>query len=214
MIAGSLLLTIGIAGVSACTTSPSAPTFPPAPTVPVPDNYTRFTDETATFSISYPPDWELSLSQIDTLEDFVDEFFTGNSVDLSGTSVVFTAGRPTLTGHSPNVNVVAESLPEELNSDQYAEASIRGIEQIFESEIIHSQKGALVNGRRGQIFEASYDGGEISPLVTGRFRVITFVVVRPGEKIGWSVGCTGSDPLPVDFEETCNAILHSFELLD
>lgn len=80
----------------------------------VPAHFITYTDEAGFFSISYPPDWELALSEIEGLTQDVEAYLKDINSEGSSEegSVVFFAGVPCGTGYNPNVSIVIAPLGE------------------------------------------------------------------------------------------------------
>ena len=75
----------------------------------IPADFDTFSDESGTFSISYPSDWEVYISGIPELDIFSEEWIEGNYPELSteGTLTVFSVGIPCgIDCHHPSCYII------------------------------------------------------------------------------------------------------------
>ena len=119
-----IMISLFIGLLLACAAPSPTPT--PAPETPIPTHYSTFTEE-GLYSISYPPDWEPALSIIEEVEQFVKEQLKSENPELPTEQItcIFYAGKPVETGYMPNVNILIETLPQDMTLDEYAEASVK-----------------------------------------------------------------------------------------
>ncbi len=199
------ILVIGVLLLGAC-----APTSVSDSAIPV--HFTTYTDEAGLFSISYPPDWELALSQIEGLTRDVEDYLKGigSEGSLEGGRVVFFAGITYETGHNPNVSVVVTPSGEgEWKLEDLVEAVVqRGYMKDAEEYHEFSRTKIVVDGREAIILdcEAKY------PLVTAELRVLTMYL--RDNKLMWAVTCGVLPPKDFsDFENDLHAIVRSLRIL-
>ncbi len=181
-----------------------------APAEPgIPAHFTTYTDEAGLFSISYPPDWELALSEIEGLWQFTEELIESIESDLplERASLIFLAGVPTEMGYSPNVNIVCESLPGVVwTLDKMVEASIREIKDFIEDYHEFSRVKTTIGGRQAVIVEWE---GTFPQL--GKFHDLQmFTLVG---KTVWVVTCTPPTGKFSDYEDDFQAIVRSLRIL-
>ena len=210
-----IVLVIGVILLSACTV-PTAP-LPPAEEKPspetevsIPSYFTTYTDEVGLFSISYPRDWELALSLIEGLEEYVREIITSIESDapVEQVGVIFFVGLPTSTGYMPNVNIVVESIPGiEWTHNNMVEAEVRGLENFIQDYNELSRVTTTVGGREATIIEYK---GTLPELGRGSCLVLLTLV----GKTAWIVTCTAATEEFSKWEEEFNAIVRSLRILD
>jgi hypothetical protein len=203
-------LLIILATLQSCSSSVRSPSFPQAPTVVIPDDYTTFTDPSEIFSIRYPDDWSLDLSE--SANEFLDS--SPLDVDFSSVSSVFSAGDETHGGYEPNVNIVLETVPDNYDADNYSEGGIKFIRETLSSGSIDRQQSVQLGNLHGQIVEWSYDLREVFPGESGRWHVVGIMAKRVGEDHGWSISCAFGDFAPAESRRTCELVISSFKLLD
>ena len=151
------LILFVIAGILGCspnqtTSSPTQSFTEPA----IPTNYHTYTDETSSFSISYPPEWEVAQALLEQLNQTVKDTLKNLSSDLpvEKASFIFLAGLPNQGGYSPNVGIVIEPLPTGVkNQDQLIEAAIEGIKLGIPDFAEISRTKTKIDGIDGSIFE-------------------------------------------------------------
>ena len=119
-------------------------------------NLTTYTDESNSFSISYPPDWELALSETEALVEEAEEYL--ESIGSGGTfrqsHLLFFAGIPAAGGHIPNVTVVVEPWQESWWSlEKVAAWAVEGISEDAEEFHELGRIRDTVDGRRVIILE-------------------------------------------------------------
>lgn len=200
-----VLLLIGVLALAAtaCSSSPSAPTTPAG--------YANFTDETRTFSIDYPPEWELSQALIETL---IDQVATNSpELDLSTSQVVFIAGLSSDAGLDPNVNIIAETLPGAMSIDRYGEAAVAQITQAVPSVVFNERRNGTVNGLSARFVDWNTTGTDLGFSDSSEVRIIQMYTLQPDQPVAWTVTCTGISPIAENFQEICASVLNSFKIL-
>ncbi len=202
-----------LAALACTTTTAPPPTFVPDPTATTPPNYTKFTDESGTFSIQYPPEWDLLQSQIEAVDDFVADSFSDSDLDFSTTRTVFIAGEQIGVRLDPNVNIGIESLRQDLDVDEYTEAAVQGVLELFPTANITERSGAVVNGHSARFVVWEADALQVGGITANDVHIVQLYIVRPGDQIAWALSCTGFEPLVTGFRETCESVLKSFTLL-
>lgn len=198
------ILVIGVLLLGACAPAPiSEP--------PIPAHFTTYTDELGLFSISYPPKWELALSEIEGLTQDVEDYLKGigSEGSLAEGKVVFFAGVPYETGHNPNVSVVVTATGEgKWKLEDLVEAVVQwGYMKDAEEYHEFSRTKTVVDGREAIILdcEAKY------PLL-GELHAIT--VYLRDNKLMWVLTCGVLPPKDFsDFETDLHAIVRSLRIL-
>ena len=188
----------------------------PAPTIVVPDNYTKFTDESESFSFHYPNHWDMELSQLGEYEEWVKQAISSKvqDVDFSGVKVFFSAGENTGDGFNPNVNVLIERVPNDMTVEEYTEGTIKQIRRSYGSWQLHSQQPVTLGGLRTHMIEGSYALSEVYPDVIGRLRAFQVSLKKPGAGIAWVITCSFITPNPPSSaSETCKTVVRSSQLL-
>lgn len=191
-------------------------THPPSRVEPqpaIPAHFITYTDELGLFSISYPSEWELALSQIEDLTQDVEEYLKGigSEGSLQESKVVFWAGVPYGAGHNPNVNVMV-TPPGEGNwkLEDLVEAVVQ-LGYIKDAEEYHefSRISTVVDGREAIILdcEARY------PFFTAELRALTMYL--RDNRVVWVVACSVLSPKDfTDFEADFDAIVRSLRVLN
>lgn len=198
-------LVAGLVLLGAC-----APTSVSKPAIPV--HFATYTNELGLFSISYPPEWELAPSKIESLTQDTEDYMKGigSEGSLAAAKVVFLAGVPYESGHNPNVSVVVTPVGEgRWKLEDLVEAVVqRGYMKDAEEYHEFSRTKIVVDGREAIILdcEAKY------PLVADEFRVLT-MYLRDSELM-WAVTCGVLSPKSFsDFESDLHAIVRSLRIL-
>ena len=200
-------LVIGILLLGAC-----APTRISEP--PIPAHFTTYTDELGLFSISYPPDWELALSEIEGLTQAAEGYSKaiGSEGSLKGGSrAVFLAGVPYGTGYNPNVSVIILPSGEgNWKLEDLVEAAVqRGYMKDAEEYHEFSRTKTVVDGREAIILdcEAKYP-------VIGSGHLLIMYVRDNDNNLVWGVTCgVLSSKDFSDFETDFHAIVRSLRIL-
>jgi hypothetical protein len=201
----SALASVIVLVLAACSTSSeSTATTEPEP---VPSGWTTYSDETTSFSISYPGEWEIfQIDEVALAE------LTGFDV---GAVVQPLAAGLQLTDNqfSPNVNIGIEVLPAEIDSDQYAALSIQAFESLLPNFTASEQIRANVGGRDSVLLHGSFPLSDLVPGVDGYSWLVALLTTEGST--GWSTTCTvlGSET-SADAEdlETCNSVVRTFKL--
>jgi hypothetical protein len=179
---------------------------PPPPKPEITTNYTTYTDESNYFSISYPPDWETSLSHIGVLEEDVKKAIDNLKTGMSVTSptIIFFAGRRTANGFEPSVNIVVERVFEDTLD-------------LFVQSMIGAAKRSLLGYRELSRVKTTVDGKEATIVEwegvfkeQGKRHYVQMFMLIDGTV--WTVTCTA---FPEDFaqwENDFNTILKSFKI--
>ena len=177
--------------------------FPPRSTRDAPE-FITFTDETETFSIRYPADWELASSLMGSLVE---------DADLTNLDPpLFLAAVPNADDPDTLVSVEVKTVPGGITADEYAESYLLGMKNELTSLSL-SQRPARVGDLQGQIVELYAERSEDDPVLEGRIGIVWLFTSKPGAQVGWVIAC-GFDPrAPTDVAETCQLIVRSFRLL-
>ena len=176
-------------------------------------HFTTYTDEAGLFSISYPPDWELYLSEFEGFEQASKELIRAIMADapLERSSPLFMAGVPTEMGWDPNVNVMVQSL---LGSgwtvDKAVEGQLRALKDSVQEYQEFSRVKTIIDGRESVIVdcEVAFPGG-VPGLGIARCLQMSMLV----DKYCWTVSV--STGYPKEFEglqEDFYAIVRSLRI--
>jgi len=100
-----LACVLAVTAIVVITTRPPA-ALEPEPAIPA--HFTTYTSELGLFSISYPSDWELALSQIEDVTQGLNDYWRGIKPEraVKASSVVFFAGVPYASGYNPNAFII------------------------------------------------------------------------------------------------------------
>ncbi len=207
----TLMLMVVVA--SACSVQQAPPTFEPLPTPTTPPSFVTYKDEANLFTIEYPTEWELGLSFLPDLEKATKDLLLGKQSDLpvGNIGMVFFVGYPTGEGFDPNVNIVAEALPEKMSVDEYAEASQRLLKDLFAGYRSHGQSAVVVGGREGVILDYEVDLSNVVPGAVGKQRNLQLFTVD--DKVAWAITCSIISAKVPDNLRICESVLRSFKIL-
>ena len=203
-----------VISVMACTKEEEPPTFQPLATPTTPPDFVVFTDETSAFSISYPPDWELALSQMSVIEEESKKLLSDkdSELPLGNVGFLFFAGLNIEEVLDPSSNVVAESLDSEMNANEYAEVSVATMKNLFKTLKANSQTNVSVGGRKGVILDWEIDMSEISPEETGTLRSLQLLI---GDgSIAWVASCGMRKTQSPANVQVCEDVVRSFRILE
>jgi len=205
------LLTVVALGAILFTGCVGAP--PPAAEAPpeaeISAHFTTYTDEVGLFSISYPPDWELALSEIEGLEQATEELLESieQDIPLERVSTIFFAGLPTEMGYTPNVNIVCESFPGLIVTHEImVEAEIQGLKDFVQGYHEFSRVKTTVGGREATIVD--WEG--TIPGLPKQHSLQLFTLVG---KVAWIVTCTPPAGEFSEHEDDFHAIVRSLRIL-
>ncbi len=192
-------------------TSPQLPdeTTPVPPETEIPANYTTYKDESQLFSISYPSDWERTLSQISGLEQNAKQAISNlkAGTPLAGATMIFFAGRRTATGYDPNINISVEPLAEGISThDEMVEAGVQGAKTAFPDYRELSRVQTTVDGRKATIVEWE---GTLQGSSTELHCQEMFVLAN---KTGWAVTCIARSGDFADWKNDFDAIVRSLRV--
>ena len=101
--------------------------FSLSPTPTTPPDFVTFTDESNSFSIKYPPDWELALSDMTAIEGVLKEIVECK-FDLPLENVGFVFFAEDATGDF-TVNITVESMSSGMTLDEYDQAQQSSFER-------------------------------------------------------------------------------------
>lgn len=193
--------------------SPEVPQLPeeaePSPPMPeITTSYTTYTDESNYFSISYPPEWEVSLSLIGVPEEdikkTIDNLRTG--MPIASPTIIFFAGRRTADGFMPSVNIVVERAFEDT-IDLFVPSMIEATKKYFSDYREFSMVKTTVDGNEAIIVEWE---GVLKE--QGKRQYVQMFMMLDG--IVWTVTCK---TFPEDFarwENDFDMIVRSLQISD
>ena len=176
----------------------------------IPNDYLTYTNMDETYSISYPPGWQLLLHFLDAMEQDVEGSINsineGNPVEK--TTVIFLAGLPTETGYSPSLSIAVEPNKYDLSDmDDVCESEIMGVKKVVQEFNEISREKTVIDGKDAIILQSVQtmpDAGDV-------FIMNIFVVV---DKNIWTVGCiASSDEEYSKWENDFNNIIRSLRIL-
>ncbi|MFC1925583.1 hypothetical protein ACFLW2_02680 [Chloroflexota bacterium] len=177
---------------------------------PIPAHFTTYTDEIGLFSIAYPPDWELALSEIDNVNQATEDILLSidSNLPVEQASFIFIAGLPIETGYLPNVSIVCESLPGTgWAHDKAVEAELLSIRQIAKDYHEFSQVKTTIDGRKATIVH--WEGTDAT---FGKMQSLTMITLVG--KIVWLVGCSVEDlGMFTEYEDDLYHVVRSLRIL-
>ena len=198
-----------VLAIVACGGGGGKPTIQPLPTPTTPPDFVAFTDESNSFAIRYPPDWELALSQMSAIEGEVKEFLEGKfDAPLENLGTVFLAGDTT---RGFTVNIQVESLPSTMTVDAHFEATTMGLREALRSWKMNGQSRVVVGERAAMISDSEFDLSELGRGQTGTLRAIQLTSVQG--KVGWTVTCSFPTAAFQQIGETCDSLVRTFRIL-
>lgn len=177
------------------------------PELEIPAHFITYTDESGLFSISYPPDWELNLEQMEaTFQEAQKIVRTETGLSMERAVMMFNAGKRIGKGLDPGVNIGLSPNPGVYSLDDIAEQRRAEVEFYEEYQPLKEIR-TTVGGKEAIIFDA-----ELVILgIPGRYRSLQLLVIQ-GETL-WTVTCTtGPEQFPAE-EETLHQVARSFRIL-
>lgn len=185
------------------------PTSAPAPEPAIPANFTTYTDEAGLFQISYPPNWELALSRLESHEQQAKEYIEAidNGIPVDDWKALFLAGFPINGATSPNVSILVEPLPDTrwtLNTT--VDANIRGLRAVSTGFRLFDRTETTIDGRKAVILDYQAAVAEF-----GTYRYLTMVLIH-GD-YAWGVTCTTIPSEYPEWAEDLDAVVRSLRIL-
>ena len=182
----------------------------------VPSDWITFTDETASFSISYPNDWEIYQTDDVATAELLEAMSDGIEIDDFAPTLLSVGLPQGFDSFDPNVLINVETLPVETTADEYSTASERVAAEIFKSFETTSETRVRVGEHDGLIVRSSVLLSEFIPEVTDEIRWWVVDLVLVDGKVAWGMTC-GTAAFEAseaaDRLETCEQVVRSFELL-
>ena len=175
----------------------------------IPAHFTTYTDEAGLFSISYPPDWEPALSQMEALEQATKELLESIEADvpLEQASMIFSCELTSAGELDAGMNITVESLPGfGWTLDEVVEAGTQMAKDMFEEYHEFSRLKTTIGGREAVIvdWEGSFTG-------LPRMRNLQMTVLA--DKVAWYLTCSAIPEKFNDFEDDFYAIVRSLRIL-
>lgn len=219
-----MAIVIGAVGCGGDETTPTAPptatpTPPPAPTPTptpartpeptIPADFTTYTDELGLFSISYPAHWELAISEIGPVEQWVKEYIESIEANIPMDKVItiFAAVAPTDMGFSPNVNINIAPLPSGTwTLDAVVREQVGLLKDFLEEYRELSRVRTTIGGREAVILECESTYPSMGTLHH------LYLLTLAGNSM-WTVTCTTAPEQFKDYEDDLNAIVRSLRIL-
>jgi len=203
-IAGMILITL-LAGIG-CGAGPAQTPVSTPPEIPA--GYTTYTDESQLFSISYPADWDMPMSQVPGLQqkarETINDLKTG--VAIQNTSVIFIAGLQAAQGYEPNMNIGVEPAPIGINThDQMVETVLGGFKTLSSGYKEVGRTKTTVDGR-----EATIVSWESS--VAGQKNLHFLQMYTMVDNVVWIVTCTATPENFPRWENDFNTIVRSLRI--
>jgi hypothetical protein len=193
------------------TTVPPAPPQPLATPPVIPANYTTYQDKSGLFSISYPSDWEPSLSNMTGIQQNVQETISSikSGLPVKAFSVIFFAGKPSKGTYEPYVNISVEPVP----------AGVATIEQVVESEVLAARTAykdfrelsgikTTVGGREAAIIE--WEG----TIPVENYTMYFFQQYILTDKAIWGVTCGSRRENSTQWKNDFDTIVRSLRISD
>ena len=204
-----IIFAVIVLAIVACGGGVGKTTFQPLPTPTTHPDFVAFTDESNSFAIKYPPDWELVLSQMNAIEGELKELLDGKTdVSLENIRMVFAVGE--ITGDFA-MNIIVESLPSAMTVDEYDEASTRGAREALPSLKINGQSRVVVDERAAVISDSEFELSDLFRGQMGTQRDTQLTTVQG--KVGWTVTCSFPTEEFHQISETCDTIVRTFRIL-
>jgi hypothetical protein len=207
-----LALAFGLLLVS-CMGEADPPALEALPVETVPSDWVTYTDETTSFQLSFPSDWELFEFDATAVAEFLEPLAEGSDLDLSSSLLVFGAGLPNPGGVvdiDPNLNISVETLPIEMTANEYASNAVRGAEQVFPTWETGSQSKVTVGDHEAALLRPSLRLSEVNPLVTDESRWSMVQLAVPIEMVGWTITCGSVNNDNLDI---CEQVVRSFRYI-
>ena len=181
----------------------TGPTPTPAPEPTISSDFTTYTDEEQLFSISYPSDWELALSEFPRVEEDVRELLRlkESNSPLKDVVNIFAARVPGEASLIVGVEPVDVSTLDELAESRARDIEVLGLEC---TEL--AQVEALAGDRRVLIFDNECDMTD-----GGKYRGVQMYVLDG--KMVWIVTCASSPEKFSSVKDTCNQAVRSLRIL-
>lgn len=177
------------------------------PELEIPAHFITYTDESGLFSISYPPDWELNLEQMEASYQEVQKIVrTETGLSIEETLLLFLAGRRVDEALDPNVNITLTPNRDLHSLDDMAE-QMREEAAFYEEYQPIKELRTTVGGKEAIIVDAEF----VFPGIPGRTRSLQLFVIQ--DEVVWSITCsTGPEQFPAE-EETLHQVARSFRIL-
>lgn len=183
------------------------------PSTPI--DFVTYTDDTGAFSISYPEDWELVPSMINSefakivakalVKDIIDSIDEGS---LKGVNCIFFAGVHCESGYNPNVNINVNPIPNRVSTNDSYSLSKAAFEAMEEKaaglQLLSVDKGS-VDGHVVAIIDF-----KITHPVTGTNRYITTQIIEGGGI--WTVTCSSEAIDFPKYKDNFYAIVRSLRI--
>ena len=157
--------------------------------------FVTFTDKEGVSSISYPQDWPV----------VGPPFAPAYLAFVAPEGLVFLAGLPSEGGYNPNVSVVIDSSPEQLDVARYFAIAEKDASEELDGYRRIDQCMVLVGDRRALVVDADFNGDY------GKSRS-SQLIVADGD-VMWIVTCSKVVRVSLGRLELCDAVLRSFRIL-
>lgn len=197
-----LLVSLPVAIISGC----AMPT--PAPKLEIPAHFSTYTDEANLFSISYPPDWELALSEMEATEQATRELLESIEADLptEKTRLIFLCEHWCEGKIDAGVNIIVGPLPKGMRTlEKVVDGDLQQLKDLAPDYRLFSQLKTTINGREAVIVDE-----EATIPNQPKFRsLFLFVLV---DKNIWCMTCSTSPEKFGDWENDFHAIVRSLRI--
>ena len=209
---------LGTALIAAVSCGDSFTTLTPGPTPSIPVDFITFTDETETYSIRYPQTWELSMSQVELLDEMRNKEIQSNQdnaireIDISASRVLFLAGLPVSDKFDPQLSIIAESLPRKTALHIWRDGGLKGDRAMHPDLLVNDERPALIGKDRAHLRDIEFESPENR---TGfdRQRQVILVTTSDNGTVGWRVACAFAETKSEETAEVCELVVQSFRLL-
>ena len=193
-------------------TSPT-PASTPVSEASIPAHYTTYMDKAGLFSISYPPNWELGLSEIKGITQDLNDYWKGVKPErtVQESTVIFFVGVQYETGYNPNVSIIV--IPSDEGNWKLEDLVEAVVQEGLTKDTLEYQEfsrdKSIVDGKEAIFLE--YEA-EFPFLVDGKFHALD--VYMRDDRMIIKVACGVMPPKDFnDFKTDLYTIVRSLRIL-
>lgn len=177
----------------------------------VPAGYTTFTDDTNSFSISYPPTWVIDQKRLADLDEQYAGWIDVNGRQVRAVETIFFAGLPDLgeyVAYSTSALIQIELLPTDMTLASYQRWQVDSLKESHPDAKILGRNSLSMNGFPAEYIRYELPAPDFFPegeVSDGQKLAVLWI----DHQIGWVVICEIIDHLSVDATETCQSVIES-----